>query len=150
MSSLPDRPDIDQLRRRAKDLKRSVASGDQSAIDRVLASHPKYVGRPAERLQPQTVSLRDAQVTVARELGFDSWHELVTALEKATSEAAIERWEPRQAARAGHRAMMKAHELGSSACTVHHFLLALLDPPAPGPAFEVLTELGLSYQESVK
>jgi len=96
MSSLPDRPDIDQLRRRAKDLKRAVVSGDTSAIDRVLASHPKYAGRPSERLHPQTLSLRDAQVTVARELGFDSWQKLVIALEKATSEAAVDRWEPRQ------------------------------------------------------
>jgi len=46
--------------------------------------------------------------------------------------------------------MMKAHELGSSPCSVHHFLLVLLDPPASGPAFEVLTELGLSYEESIK
>jgi hypothetical protein len=47
MTSLPDRPDLDQLRTQAKELKRALAAGEQAALDRVLASHPKYVGRPA-------------------------------------------------------------------------------------------------------
>ncbi|MDQ3499818.1 MAG: hypothetical protein M3488_02340 [Actinomycetota bacterium] len=73
MSVLPDRPDLNQLRIQAKELKRAFEQGEQSAIDRILESHPKFTGRRAERLEGWKLSLRDAQVTIARELGFESW-----------------------------------------------------------------------------
>ncbi len=49
MTSPPDRPDLDQLRTQAKELKRALAAGDPGALERVVTSHPKYAGRPAER-----------------------------------------------------------------------------------------------------
>ena len=148
MPSLPDQPDLAHLRRRAKELKRGVVAGEQAGIDRVLAFHPKYAGGPAGRLNHQHLSLPDAQVTIARELGFESWKALVMAVEEATEERRSLRWEPNRGQRIGARAMTKAHQLGHSACSLPHFLLALLDPPEPSPAFDVLTELGASFEEA--
>jgi 2-oxo-4-hydroxy-4-carboxy--5-ureidoimidazoline (OHCU) decarboxylase len=49
MSSLLDRPDPNQLHTQAKELQRALAEGDEEARERVLASHPKFAGRPAAR-----------------------------------------------------------------------------------------------------
>jgi len=47
MSSMPDRPDPNQLHTHAKELQCPLAEGDEEARERVLASHPKFVGRLA-------------------------------------------------------------------------------------------------------
>ena len=71
--SLPDRPDLGQLRRRAKELRDAARAGDAAALQR-LARH--YPGPPAG-----AVRLAAAQLVVARELGFPSWPRLIAALE---------------------------------------------------------------------
>lgn len=60
MPELPDRPDIDQLRRQARDLHRAAAAGEPDARARVL----RVSGR---------VALSSAQLAVAREYGYPSW-----------------------------------------------------------------------------
>ena len=60
MSELPGRPDIDQLRRQARELLRAAAGGEPAALTRIVAF--------SER-----VSLSAAQLAVAREHGFASW-----------------------------------------------------------------------------
>jgi hypothetical protein len=88
--------ELDQLRRRAKDLRRAVVAGEEAAAARVVAAHPKYVDRPADRLQPAAFTLRDAQATLACELGFGSWHELVDTVE-VERETSRQRWDPERA-----------------------------------------------------
>lgn len=144
MTSLPDRPNLDQLRIQAKELKRALVGGEQVAIDRVLANHPKYAGRPAERTERQVFTLRDAQVTIARELGFESWKALIDELDGAGP-----RWDSSGSASMSHRAFTEAQLLKQSFCTQEHFLLALLNPPEPTLALDVLNELGITY-ESVR
>jgi len=78
---LPDRPDPNQLHTQAKELKRALAEGDEEARERVLASHPKFAGRPAARMEGWELNLRDAQVTLAREYGFENWKALLEAVE---------------------------------------------------------------------
>lgn len=63
MDSLPDRPDIRQLRRRARELLRAATAGDPRALARLDA----VSGR-------RTLSV--AQLAVAREHGFTSWRAL--------------------------------------------------------------------------
>jgi hypothetical protein len=60
MSELPDRPDLDQLRRQARELLRAAASGEPRALARLRA----VSGR---------VTLSAAQLAIAREHGCPSW-----------------------------------------------------------------------------
>jgi Family of unknown function (DUF5990)/Domain of unknown function (DUF5655) len=63
MPALPRRPDLDQLRRQARELLRAVAANDEQALRRIGA-----VSRN------QTLSA--AQLAIAREYGFASWPKL--------------------------------------------------------------------------
>ena len=68
MSQLPDRPDLDQLRRQARELLRAASAGDVHALSRI--------GAVSEQ-----VTLSVAQLAVAREYGFPSWPALRTEAE---------------------------------------------------------------------
>jgi len=85
-SKLPARPSLESLRKQAKKLSRSIAAGDADAIARARAQLPK-----AEL----PLSMRDAQLVLAREYGFQGWQDLIEevkqrlgkGLEWAVSEA---------------------------------------------------------------
>jgi ankyrin repeat protein len=66
-ASLPAAPSLEQLRKQAKELARAHRAGDETAVVRVRSYHP----HPAEPLK-----LSDAQLVIARELGFPSWPRL--------------------------------------------------------------------------
>jgi ankyrin repeat protein len=75
--SLPERPDLEQLRRRAKELREAARRGDTRALARV-ARHHRSGGRGE-------VTLAAAQLVIARELGFSSWPQLKAAVDAAAS-----------------------------------------------------------------
>lgn len=80
----PFHPNLDQQRKRAKDLLRALKAGDGDALARFALYHPD--GRPA---LPASVTLSEAQLVIARELGLPSWSRLrahVAALDSARSE----------------------------------------------------------------
>lgn len=141
MPTLPDRPDLRQLRIQAKELKRALAVGDPAALERVHALHPKFAGRPPERLESHRLTLRDAQATIARELGFESWRALLLELEGAP------RWDATVSYGVLRRASAEAIDLHHAFTADVHLLLALLKPPATSPAAQILQELGLTYEE---
>ena len=66
---LPASPDLDHLRRQARDLQRAVHDGDPVAIAEVHERHPRP---PA----PAALRRADAQLVVARRYGFASWARL--------------------------------------------------------------------------
>ncbi len=70
---LPANPNLTQLKRQAKELKSALESRDPDALERIRLSHPTF-GDVGDR----HFTLRDAQVTLAREYGFDGWHQLST------------------------------------------------------------------------
>jgi hypothetical protein len=72
---LPAKASLSQLRARAKELRKAVAKGRPDAIERARAHHPAY--------DDATFTLRDAQLTIAREYGLASWPEL---MEKVATE----------------------------------------------------------------
>ncbi len=78
--SLPERPDLGQLRRQAKELRRSVLAGDAEAIERLL--------RVAE-VDPATVTLSSAHLVIAREFGFASWPRLTQVLKTCPGEPLV-------------------------------------------------------------
>src|SRR5246500_2710816 len=67
-SKLPARPSLESLRKQAKKLARGIVAGDASAIAGPRAHLPQA------ELQ---LSLRDAQLVLAREYGFPGWQDLV-------------------------------------------------------------------------
>jgi hypothetical protein len=72
-TSLPERPDLDQLRRQAKELRNAARRGDLVAAQRIGTHHPS--------VHASDVSLAVAQLVVARELGFSSWPKLKPAID---------------------------------------------------------------------
>jgi ankyrin repeat protein len=71
--SLPERPDLDQLRRQAKELRDGVRREEAGAVERFVRHHGTA---------PQgAVTLAAAQLVIARELGFASWPRLKAAVE---------------------------------------------------------------------
>jgi ankyrin repeat protein len=70
--SLPERPDLGQLRRQAKELRDGFRRGDAAAVERFGRHHPGALQGVA--------SLASAQLVIARELGFASWPKLKAAI----------------------------------------------------------------------
>lgn len=73
--SLPERPDLGQLRRQAKELRDAARRGDAAAVERFGRHHPAALQGVA--------SLASAQLVIARELGFASWPRLKAAIDTA-------------------------------------------------------------------
>jgi ankyrin repeat protein len=69
MPDLPARPDLDPLRRQAKDLLRAARDGDAEALARMHAVSDRLI-------------LDSAQLALAREHGFDSWNQLRTEVDR--------------------------------------------------------------------
>jgi ankyrin repeat protein len=86
-ASLPQDPDLDQLRTQARELQRAVRIGTQAALTRVTKSHPEPP--PAERFP-----LTAAQLVLAREHGFASWARMRRYVQIVTARA----WDPSQPA----------------------------------------------------
>ena len=74
--TLRERPDIDQLKRQAKELLQSFKDGESAAIAEVNAH---YHGA-----DPNTFALHDAQLVIARAYGFESWPKLKAFVDGAT------------------------------------------------------------------
>ncbi|GAA1140154.1 hypothetical protein GCM10009630_43750 [Kribbella jejuensis] len=66
---LPAKASLSQLRARAKELRKAVVKGRPDAIGLARAYHPAF--------DPAGFTLRDAQLTIAREYGLASWPELM-------------------------------------------------------------------------
>jgi ankyrin repeat protein len=110
---LREHPDLDQLKRQAKELLDAFTAGDTAAVAEVNAHY-----RDAS---PFTFALHDAQLVVARAYGFDSWSKLKAFVDGVT----VKRFE--EAARNGDiaqlRAMLKQRsELVNSAALRHAVL----------------------------
>ena len=69
MRRLPDRPNLDQLRRQAKELLRAAKTGDKGALRRIRSSS-------------KADTLAAAQLALARQYGFKSWASLKQEVER--------------------------------------------------------------------
>ncbi len=74
--TLRPRPDLDQLRRQAKELLEAFVSGEANATAEV---HAHYHGA-----DPATFALHDAQLVMARAHGFESWPKLKAHVDRIT------------------------------------------------------------------
>ncbi|HEX4164010.1 MAG TPA: ankyrin repeat domain-containing protein [Bryobacteraceae bacterium] len=70
-ASLPQNPSLENLKKQAKTLKKAWLAGNQNALQRIHATHPRNDAPPR---------LTDCQLVLARELGFASWPQLRVAV----------------------------------------------------------------------
>lgn len=82
----PFRLNLEQQRKRAKDLLKGLSAGDADALRRFRARHPGAAGLGA--MPDHLARLSEAQLVIARELGLPSWPKL-----KAHVEAMDGAWE---------------------------------------------------------
>src|SRR5215207_1977850 len=80
---LPDSPDLDQLRRQAKDLLRAARAADPAALARFRAL-PSLAQASDDEVARTSLALHDAQSVIAREHGFPSWNALRDRVEEMT------------------------------------------------------------------
>ena len=90
---LPGNPDLRQLRARAKDLRRGVHRGVPADLDLLARHHPRGAALTASPGVRIAVTLRDAQLALARSLGFEGWHALVQGVgRRRVEERDMHRW----------------------------------------------------------
>jgi ankyrin repeat protein len=71
--TLPDHPNLEQYKKQAKELRRSVLAGTPVAIELIRQHHPRLGQAGLDSLR--ALSLADAQLVLAREHGYESWSE---------------------------------------------------------------------------
>jgi ankyrin repeat protein len=77
--TLPEHPSLEQYKKQAKELYRSVAAGTPAAIERVRRHHPRLRNAGSDSLRALT--LADAQLVLAREHGYKRWTEFAKHIE---------------------------------------------------------------------
>ena len=80
---LPERPNLEQLKRQAKDLLASARAHDPAALQR-FRMLPAFATFTDTELARRPLALHDAQSVIAREHGFDSWKALHERVEEMT------------------------------------------------------------------
>ena len=80
--SLPARPNLEQLKKRAKDLLSAYKDGLPEALARFRASLPRYSQMADDDLIELSLSLRDAQRVIAIEYGFPNWPHMRAYIER--------------------------------------------------------------------
>lgn len=75
--TLPDRPNLQYMRKEAKSLLRRLRAGDREALEHAYARHSLLANMPHTALK-----LADAQLVIARDYGFTSWPRLVRYIEE--------------------------------------------------------------------
>jgi ankyrin repeat protein len=99
---LPPRPDLDQLRRQAKELLQLARNRDRDALARFRAL-PSHSSLNDGELADAPIALHDAQSVIAREYGFVSWNALRERVAEVTLEFGVACDEFVQAATDGRR-----------------------------------------------
>jgi hypothetical protein len=90
---LPERPNLEQLKKQAKSLLHDAHAGDSEALTR-FALLPAFAGTSLDAIRPNDLALHDAQSVIAREHGFASWNALRDEVEARTLsfDAALEQF----------------------------------------------------------
>ena len=86
-------PTLDDYHVQADWLFQGVRSGSDGARWRFKWEHPRFRGRPVDAVDPETLTLADAQMVVARQDGFLGWPELVAFMQAAALDPGVARFE---------------------------------------------------------
>jgi hypothetical protein len=94
---LPAHPSLEHYRKAAKDLVRSLKSGDPEAAQRIREQQPP--SRHSSRSEAHALALADAQWIIAREHGFESWPQFARQIRALRGESSADRvWSEAQRA----------------------------------------------------
>jgi hypothetical protein len=77
---LPERPNLEQYKKQAKDLLKAWRAGAADALAR-LEQHP-LLAAARHSIRPSELALSDAQLVIAREHGFESWLRFSSEIER--------------------------------------------------------------------
>src|SRR5262245_53412134 len=87
-SRLPEKPDLAQERKRAKDLLKALRHNDGGAIARFRSHHPRFSDAGPDARRAADMKLSDAQWVIEREYGFPSWPALKVHIEQVSGRPA--------------------------------------------------------------
>lgn len=76
MKLFPNRPNLDLLKKQAKDLLAAYRRGDPDAFARFRETLPAAMGKSDQAISALALRLHDAQSCLAREYGFPSWTDM--------------------------------------------------------------------------
>jgi ankyrin repeat protein len=74
---IPERPNLEQYKKQAKELARDCVEHQPAALDRIRRHHPRLHNQQ----ELPAIALADAQLVLAREHGFPSWAQFAAHLE---------------------------------------------------------------------
>jgi ankyrin repeat protein len=80
----PSNPNLDHLKYQAKDLLKEQSARAPDAAQRIREFHPRFCRAADTEIFEASLSLSDAQLSIAREYGFPSWARLKRHIEKPT------------------------------------------------------------------
>ncbi len=83
--SLPERPNLRQLKIQAKELLGSFQAHHPSAVAGFRRFHPRFSGDDSPVSSTKAPSLSDAQLVLARTYGFGSWTKLKAYVDGVTA-----------------------------------------------------------------
>ncbi len=81
--SLPPRPNLEQLRKQAKDLRKAHRQGDVSVCP-ILRRLSRFAQASDDEILTAKLSISEAQHALAREYGYPSWPALVRVVKEAS------------------------------------------------------------------
>jgi hypothetical protein len=89
---LPARPNLDQYKKRAKELVKAAKAGDGRAFALMREHHPRLKKASDNELRHAKFALADAQLIVARWHGFESWPKFAKHIETISGESSSRIW----------------------------------------------------------
>src|SRR6266852_5255967 len=89
---LPARPNLDQYKKRAKELLKAAKAGDARAFALMREHHPRLKHASDDELHRTKFVLADAQLIVARWHGFESWPKFAKHIETIASDSSSRVW----------------------------------------------------------
>lgn len=86
-SRLPSNPNLEHLKKQAKQLVKDHTSGQVDAFSRIKASFPRLSSASVQEILNAEFTLCNAQLVIAREYGFTTWQKLADAVTTLESNA---------------------------------------------------------------
>jgi ankyrin repeat protein len=86
---LPARANFEQLRKQAKALLKGHHSASAESLARIRENHPRYGNSSDPEIAVAHFTLVDAQLTIAREYGFETWAKLKAEIALRTPDSSM-------------------------------------------------------------